>query len=105
MRAGRPILAGTLVAASLAVTACGSSEPQADRESASPTMLDTGKVERAIARSSMEQRGVRPRVKCPSDVPQKKGMAFSCTAVVDGQSTQFEVTEIDDAGRVRYEGL
>jgi hypothetical protein len=44
-------------------------------------------------------------VECPADVRQKKGMAFTCTAIVDGQSTQFEVTEIDNAGRVRYEGL
>lgn len=67
-------------------------------------MLDTGKVERAIARSSFDQRGVRPRVSCPSGVRQTKGLDFSCTAVVEGRSTEFVVAQLDGSGRVRYEG-
>ena len=92
---GRTFFAGALVAAPLAITACGSSE--------SPTILNTEKVERAIERSSLEQRGKRPRVSCPSGVHQKKGLTFSCTAVVGRRSTRFVVTQLDGAGRVRYE--
>ena len=90
-----PLLAGALVAASLALTACGSSE--------SPTILNTEKVERAIERSSLAQRGTHAQVSCPSGVHQKKGLAFSCTAVVKRDSTRFVVTELDGSGHVRYE--
>ena len=66
-------------------------------------MLDTSKIERAIERSSLAQRGVHPKVSCPPEVVQEKGLVFSCTAVVKGTSTRFVVTQQDDAGRVRYE--
>lgn len=92
---GRSLVAGVLVAASLAVTACGSSQ--------SPTILNTEKVERAIAKSSLAQRGKRAQVSCPSGVQQTKGLVFSCTAVVRGDSTQFVVTQLDGSGRVHYE--
>jgi len=94
-RLGRALFAGALVAASLAVSACGSSE--------SPTILNTEKVERAIERSSVAQRETHPRVSCPSGVHQKKGLQFSCTAVVKRRSTRFVVTQLDGAGRVHYE--
>ncbi len=93
--AARAQAAGALVAASLAVTACGSSEPQ--------TMLNTEKVERAIERSSLVQRGQRVRVTCPSGVYQRKALVFYCTAVAGHISTQFTVTEVDWAGHVHYE--
>jgi hypothetical protein len=89
------LVAGVLVAASLAVTACGS--PGA------PTILDTEKVERAIEQSSLAQRGMHARVSCPSGVHQKKGLVFSCTAVVKSGSTRFLVTELDGSGQVHYE--
>jgi hypothetical protein len=66
-------------------------------------MLDTSKVERAIERSSLAQRGVRPKVSCPAGIAQEKGLVFSCTAVVEGVRTRFVVTQQDDAGHVRYE--
>ena len=91
----RSLVAGVLVAASLAVTACGSSE--------SPTILNTEKVERAIERSSLAQRGQHAEVSCPSGVHQKKGLVFSCTAVVKRGSTRFVVTELDGSGHVHYE--
>lgn len=91
---GRSLVAG-IVATSFAVTACGSS--------GSPTILNTEKVERAIERSSLAQRGIRAQVSCPSGVHQAKGLVFFCTAVVGGASTRFAVTEIDGSGRVRYE--
>jgi hypothetical protein len=87
--------AGALVAASLAVTACGSSHPQ--------MMLNTEKVERAIERSSLVQRGQPVRVTCPSGVHQRKALVFYCTAVAAHISTRFTVTEVDGAGHVHYE--
>jgi hypothetical protein len=87
--------AAIVVAASLAVTACGSS--------GSPTMLNTEKVERAIEHSSLAQRGQRVRVTCPSGVHQRKGLVFSCTALARRVSTAFTVTELDAAGHVHYE--
>jgi hypothetical protein len=91
---GRSSVAGVLVAASLAATGCGSSDP--------PVILNTEKVERAIERSSLAQRGQRPRVSCPSGVHQKEGLTFSCTAVVGRVSTRFEVNQLDGSGRVQY---
>ncbi len=89
-------IVGVFATVSLALAACGSSE--------TPTILDTEKVERAIERSSLEQRGMRAQVSCPSGVRQKKGLEFSCTAVVKrGDSTKFVVTQLDAAGRVHYE--
>lgn len=51
--------------ASLTLAACGSSE--------SIATLNTGKIERAIALSSLAQRGQRAQVSCPSAVPQMEG--------------------------------
>jgi hypothetical protein len=86
---------GLLAAASLAVSACGSS--------GSITILNTEKVERAIERSSLAQRGDHAQVSCPSGVHQREGLEFSCTAVVNGVSTRFAVTELDGSGHVHYE--
>ena len=89
------LVAGALVVGALMVSGCGSSE--------SPTILNTEKVERAIEHSSLAQRGVRAQVSCPSGVHQKKGVGFSCTAVVNGDRTRFAVTQLDGAGQVHYE--
>ncbi len=89
------LVTGALVVGALTVTGCGSSE--------SPTILNTEKVERAIERSSLAQRGARAQVSCPSGVHQKKGVGFSCTAVVKGDSTRFAITQLDGAGQVHYE--
>ncbi len=89
------MVSGLLVVAGMGFAACGSSEPSAT--------LDAGKVERAIERSSLAQRGVRPKVSCPPEIAQEKGLGFSCTAVVEGVGTRFVVTQQDDAGHVRYE--
>jgi hypothetical protein len=84
-----------LAAACVAVAGCG--------QSASPTVVDGARIERAIAKSSLDQRGLNARVTCPRDVRQKKGRSFSCTAVVGRRSTRFEVTQVDGHGRVHYE--
>jgi hypothetical protein len=83
-----------LVGASLAVAACGSS--------GSTTILNTEKIERAIEHSSLAQRGKHAQVSCPSGVHQKKGLVFSCTAVVGRHDTRFVVTELDGSGHVHY---
>jgi hypothetical protein len=89
------LVAGVLVAASVAVGACGSS--------GTATILNTEAVERAIEHSSLAQRGQRAGVSCPSGVHQKKGVVFSCTAVVGRDTTRFVVTELDGSGQVRYQ--
>lgn len=98
---GRSFVAGVFVAASLTVAACGSSGPPTTLKTA--TILNTEKIERAIEHSSLAQRGKHAQVSCPSGVHQKKGLVFSCTAVVKRDSTRFVVTELDGAGHVHYE--
>jgi hypothetical protein len=89
------ILALALIAgSSLLLAACSSSE--------SIATLNSGKIERAIAQSSLAQRGQRAQVSCPSGVPQIEGLKFSCTAVVGSVSTRFVVVEQDESGHVRY---
>lgn len=95
-RLRRPLAGCALVAASLAAIGCGSS-------STSPTILNTEKVERAIERSSLEQRGRHVHVSCPSGVHQKKGLVFNCTTLTSGTATRFVVTQLDGSGRVHYE--
>jgi hypothetical protein len=90
------ILALALIAGpSLLLAACSSSE--------SIAALNSGKIERAIAQSSLAQRGQRALVSCPSAVPQMEGLKFSCTAVVGSVTTRFVVVEQDESGHVRYE--
>jgi hypothetical protein len=91
---GRSLVAGSLVAASLAFGACGSSSKV--------TVLNTEKVERAIERSTLTQRDKKVVVSCPSGVHQKKGLAFTCLAVGKTGRTSFAVTQTDGAGQVHY---
>jgi hypothetical protein len=86
-----------LLGATLALAACGSS--------ARPTILNTEKVEQAIQQSSLAQRKIHADVSCPSGVQQKKGLAFSCAAVVGGGTTRFLVTQVDGSGHVHYRAL
>ena len=92
---GGSLVVGVLVATSLAITACGSSDPT--------IILNTEKIERSIEQSSLAQRGADAEVSCPSGVHQKKGLAFSCTAVVGRTTTRFVVTQRDESGHVHYE--
>jgi hypothetical protein len=89
------LVAGGLAAAGLAVTSCG--------DTASPTILNTEKVERAIEASSLAQRKKRVHVTCPAGVHQKKGLVFNCATMSTHGTTRFVVTELDDAGHVHYE--
>lgn len=67
-------------------------------------ILDTHTVQRSIAASILTQRGLHARVSCPSNVMQRKGLRFTCTARAAGKSYPFEVTEVDGNGHVRYLG-
>jgi hypothetical protein len=96
----RRILIGALLvvgclAAAFAISSLGSSS--------SPTILNTEKVEQAIADSSLAQRNAVAHVTCPAGVRQQAGLAFSCTAVANGVSTRFDVTQLDGSGHVHYE--
>jgi len=83
-------LAAAATAGSLAVLGCGE------------TVIDSGKVEKAIGRTVIDQAGVRVKsVSCPKDTPAKKGDTFSCTVVgKDGTEGQAVVTQKDDKGNV-----
>jgi Domain of unknown function (DUF4333) len=94
LRLRRTLVVAGLLAASVAVSACGSS--------GSPTILNTEKIERAIEYSSLAQRGTHTQVSCPSGVHQQKGLTFTCAAVVGRSSAQFIVTELDGSGHVHY---
>ncbi len=96
---GRSMFAIAVLGASLGIGACGSSG-----SAASPTILNTEKVELAIQHSALAQRGERAQVTCPSGVHQTKGLVFACTAVVGRTSTQFVVTELNGSGDVHYTG-
>jgi hypothetical protein len=97
-RALLSLIGGTLVVAGLTLGGCGSSQ-----SAQSAGTLETGKVERAIAQSSLAQRGVHAQVSCPSDVPQEKGFTFTCAATVGQVDTAFVVVERDEFGHVEYE--
>ena len=90
-----PAFVFLLVAAGLGLGACGSAE--------SPRVLNTEKIERAIEQSSFAQRGIHADVSCPSGVHQRKGLTFSCAAVVKHGTARFVVTQLDGSGHVRYE--
>jgi hypothetical protein len=66
--------------------------------------LDTQRVEQSIAASIHAQRGLRADVACPSEVLQRRGLAFTCTAAVGDKRYPFAVTESDGDGHVRYVG-
>jgi hypothetical protein len=99
----RALIVGGLTTAALVVGACGGADDS------SPIILNTEKVEYAIERSSLNQRDKNVDVSCPAGVHQKKGLVFSCAAVLssgsraDRGSTRFVVTQLDDKGRVHYE--
>jgi hypothetical protein len=80
-------------AASLAAVGCGE------------TVIDSGKVEKSIGRSVIDQTGVRVKsVSCPEDKAAKKGDTFTCTVVArDGTKGEATVTQKDDKGNLGTE--
>jgi Domain of unknown function (DUF4333) len=95
-RLRQTLVAGGLITASLAITACGTA--------GSPVVLNTERVERAIEHSSLTERGQHAQVSCPSAVHQAKGVTFICSAAVKRTTTRFVVTQLDGSGHVHYEG-
>jgi hypothetical protein len=69
-------------------------------------VLNIAKVQRAIEASILSQRHLRSTVSCPANVLQRAGLVFRCTVAIDGQTRRysFVVSELDDAGHVRYVG-
>ena len=67
-------------------------------------LLDTPRVENSIAHSIATQRHLHATVTCPTEVRQQTGIAFRCTARVNGVRYPFDVTQVDDRGNVRYIG-
>lgn len=67
--------------------------------------LDTQRIERAIERSIMGQRGLTSHVTCPKDVPQKTAYVFSCIAKLDVGNTRFIVIENNSKGSARWVGV
>lgn len=69
-------------------------------------VLNIARVERAIEASISSQRHVSARASCPGEVLQRAGIAFRCTAVIDGTTRlyPFAVSELDSSGHVRYAG-
>lgn len=101
IRSARCSLGGALaVLAMTCLAACGSSV--ASRLSQST--LSVARVERAIASSALDERGVHVAVACPSDVPRKAAYAFTCMARLSAGSYPVTVTETNGQGHVRYEG-
>jgi hypothetical protein len=95
VRRGRTHLCG-LAATSLValpLSGCGSRTPT----------LSIVPVERAIAGSILTQRHVHANVTCPSNVPRRAGLVFTCTAKLNVGTYPVSVTEINSSGGVRYE--
>jgi Domain of unknown function (DUF4333) len=69
--------------------------------------LDVADVQRSIQVSVLDQRGEHATVSCPAEVLQRAGLKFTCTAVVEGATRRypFVVSEVGDAGHVRYVGV
>lgn len=65
-------------------------------------VLNVEAVKRAIARSMLSHRQATASITCPSQVLQKQGIFFTCSATTASHSRVFDVTIVDDNGHVRY---
>jgi hypothetical protein len=66
-------------------------------------LIDSSRVAEAIERSILAQRHLRTTVRCPSDIPLQRGLAFVCIAMtLSGRTTDFLVRQQDDRGHVTY---
>jgi hypothetical protein len=68
-------------------------------------ILDVAKVQSAIETSILSQRHLKSTVRCPAQVLQQTGLAFACTATVNGRAYPFAVSQDNSSGHVRYLGL
>ncbi len=85
-------LAALVAAAAASLVAVGCGEK----------VIDSGKVEKTIGRSVIDQTGARVKsVSCPKDQAAKKGDTFTCTVVAtDGTKGEATVTQKDDEGNL-----
>jgi Domain of unknown function (DUF4333) len=74
-------------------------------------VLNQKKVTSSIEQSVLTQRGADSIVSCPTNILQKKGLTFRCTARVAKATPKvhvgtypFTVTEVDNSGHVHYVG-
>jgi len=90
----------------VAVTEINSSGQVRYQDDRPLVVLNIAKVQRAIEASVFGQRRLRATASCPSEVLQQAGLVFRCTVVVDGGARRypFVVSEVDNAGHVRYLG-
>ncbi len=91
--AARLLSVAAALLTTVCVSACGSSAQY----------LDTVNVERAVAKSILKERDLYATVACPSQVPQKAGHVFTCTARLDVGTYPVTAREIDGSGRVRFQ--
>lgn len=85
----------TVAAAAVGLTACGGSAQT----------LDSARIERAIEKSILKQRGLHSEVSCPRGIKQKKGTVFSCAAKLKSGTTRFVVTLDDAHGAAHWVGV
>jgi hypothetical protein len=66
--------------------------------------LDIDKLETTVATEMQTQLNLSgtPTVTCPDPVPIEQGNVFTCTAELDGDSIDVEVTQTDDQGNVTW---
>ncbi len=60
-------------------------------------------MEHAIAASILTQRHLYATVRCPSKVPRKAGLVFTCTASLNVGTYPVSVTETNNSGHFRYQ--
>ena len=67
--------------------------------------LDIDKLETTVATEMQTQLNLSgtPAVTCPDPVPIEQGNVFTCTAELDGDSVDVEVTQTDDQGNVTWQ--
>lgn len=84
--------AGALVTAAT-LSGCSASE------------LDVDKLESTISTEMQSQLGLdaAPTVTCPDPIPIEQGQVSTCTAELDGESVNIEVTQDDDQGNVTWQ--
>lgn len=71
--------------------------------SGNPPTLNTVTVEHAVAASILTQHHINASVSCPSKVPRKTGVVFTCTASLNVGTYPVSVTETNNSGRVKYQ--
>jgi hypothetical protein len=103
-----------LSAVALALTACGGSVSVGSVDTIAsktvsggigPKVLDRDGLETMLADQLAPQGGMTPKditVRCPDDIPMKRGHDFDCTLTVksDGSKVVVKVTETNDTGHV-----